>query len=220
MNLITRFLSTIGPLRPGHALAICLLFASMVLLGGCAVVEKSGDWVGRQASSGWTKVVQALRPAPKDETLFAGLGSDDSALNAHLLEARLSEVWNAEPVKYATSLTVDNGVRVYRPGQGYRVIHTPAATPAALPSTPDTLSQPDVEDELGDSFAYVRLDGGSDMADWQACEVATGGAFIVTHAGTTIADDFDRCLRAKGYMTETEARQRLRMKELAGGLRR
>jgi len=74
----------------------------------------------------------------------------------------------------------------------------PAPKYAAL--SQDTSAQPS-----HDPVSYVKVDGTLSMSDWMACEQRTGGAFIVTRSGTTVASDFDSCMRERGYVPESEA---------------
>jgi hypothetical protein len=209
MNRIADKLSRFGPSTPRHALNLCLFFGIAILLGGCASLNQAADWTGRQASSGWKEVISVLRPAPKANPILANFDPGDAALNTARLEARVE---NAKIVRVAVNETIDNGVQIFRPGQrspsGPRIINTPRSQPQAAPMQPAPTS--------ADPYAYVRPNGTTDMADWQACEIQTGGAFIVTRGGVEIAPDFDRCLRAKGYLSETDYLR----DQLVGGLRR
>ena len=61
-----------------------------------------------------------------------------------------------------------------------------------------------------DPLAYVNLRGPSDIRDWRMCESRTGGAFVLgPGGGMGVAADFDVCLRALGYLPESEAVQKM-----------
>jgi len=221
MNRIANRLSRFGPSTPRHALFLCLFFAMAILMGGCASLNQVADWTGRQAKSGWQEVISVLRPAPKPTNHFAYTDTGDAALNTSLLEARIEK---SRVIRVAINETLDNGVQVFRPGQprtaAPRIINTPTA-PASQPAyrpiiTDAPLQVPSIQPQDADPYAYVRPNGTINMADWQSCEITTGGAFIVSHGGAEIAPDFDSCMRARGYMSETDYLR----DQLVGGLRR
>lgn len=207
-----------------------LLAASCLALTGCETLSRHAgsawDWSERQAASGWQQVVAVLRPAPRAEDRFlARADTGDAALNSHILEARLYDTLlepRAEPpvVKVAVDRTLDNGVMVIRPGAPMRMRNMqsnapwqPAPVAAVRPdATPNPPASP-----ASDPYAYVRLDGATDMGDWRACETAVGGAFLVDASGVSLAPDFDACMRGRGYLPEAEAARRLRSDVLAGG---
>lgn len=59
--------------------------------------------------------------------------------------------------------------------------------------------------------SYVKMGGGSDMADWQACETLAGGLFVIDTSGYEVDPQFDACMRARGYKTEREAQADLKV---------
>jgi hypothetical protein len=79
--------------------------------------------------------------------------------------------------------------------------HIPAAAAPMHSSEPQSLS-------------YVKMGGGSQIADWQACETQAGGYFITSPNGFSVEPGFDSCMRAKGYKPEAEAQAEL---DLASG---
>lgn len=143
------------------------------------------------------------------------------------------------PTRVAVDRTLDNGVRVFRPGASgpVRVIKRPgirsvprsapqtvpqpqapaprpapqAALPAAprVPAPPVRAPQTSAPPADQDPVSYVRVNGTLSVEDWTACERSTGGAFIVAPGSTRLAPDFDACMRARGYLPETEAAEQL-----------
>lgn len=55
------------------------------------------------------------------------------------------------------------------------------------------------------ALSYVKIGGGSTMAEWQSCEAQAGGYFVPSAGGFTVMPAFDRCMRGHGYITEAEA---------------
>ena len=203
-----------------------ILAASLLALTGCeSLSHHTGsvwNWSERQAVSGWREVVAVLRPAPEPEDRFLARASDtgDAALNAHILQERLYDTLlepREEPpvVKVAVNRTVDNGVTVIRPGAPMHVRRQVPPSPS-YPSPVARPVSPPVAPSV-DPYAYVSVTGATDMADWQACERAVGGAFLVGPSGAAIAPDFDACMRGRGYLPESEAARRMQSGVLAGG---
>jgi len=75
--------------------------------------------------------------------------------------------------------------------------------PVTMPMRPKTFSE-------GDELSYVKIGGGSSMADWKNCEQSAGGYFTPTPTGYRLNAQFDRCMRAKDYIAESEAHNVLR----------
>ncbi len=65
--------------------------------------------------------------------------------------------------------------------------------------------------EIGDSLSYVKMGGGSQIADWQACEKQAGQYFQTTATGFIVDPAFDRCMRTSGYKPEAEAQSELEL---------
>jgi len=96
-----------------------------------------------------------------------------------------------------TGVYRDHGVQVYRPAPKVRSrVFQPEPAPVLEASSDEDIS-------------YVKMGGGSNMSDWQACETLAGGLFVTNSEGFTVAADFDRCMRARGYITEREAQSQL-----------
>lgn len=53
-------------------------------------------------------------------------------------------------------------------------------------------------------FSYVKLAGGSDPADWQACQNEVGAFADTANGQVRIAPAFDLCMRNRGYVPELE----------------
>ncbi len=68
------------------------------------------------------------------------------------------------------------------------------------------------KDVGGDSLSYVKIGGGSKIADWQACEKRAGGYYLARAGAVVIDPKFDSCMRAAGYKPEAEAEAELRQK--------
>jgi|GEM_PF-2668249 len=226
----------LGPMTAKRAVAFCTVFALMALLGGCQVLAPAGAWAERQVDAGWSETrkivrkIPGLRRTPTDIARFEGpvfVGVDDAGLNTQLLQRKLwvARMAATEPVqRQAIDRTLDNGVMVFRPGQGSRVVRTPyGAAPLMRPHSQDMrtpVSRPEsrpvsrpvprsapslASAPAPDPVSYVKVDGSLDMADWTACEQAVGGAFLVSPQGTRVAPDFDACMRGEGYVSEAEA---------------
>ncbi len=63
---------------------------------------------------------------------------------------------------------------------------------------------PAISQELPD-LSYVKLSGRISADDWQDCEAQAGGYILADNAGFRLRPDFDYCMRAKGYVPESEA---------------
>lgn len=68
----------------------------------------------------------------------------------------------------------------------------------------------------GDQLSYVKMGGGSSMADWQACEREAGGYFTPREGRYGVNPNFDRCMRIKDYLPESEAQSRMALAQMAG----
>lgn len=98
-----------------------------------------------------------------------------------------------------------------RPPRSQPVLeHSPAARdaypPKATPKDPAIAQDWEAANkEIGDSLSYVKMGGGSKIADWQQCESQAGGYFLTTSTGFVVAPKFDSCMRTLGYKSEAEA---------------
>lgn len=93
---------------------------------------------------------------------------------------------------------------------------TIAPTPAPAPQsssvyTPNAQAKTEgssarrVADIDSSSLSYVKMGGGSNIADWESCEATAGGYFIPSSTGFSVLPAFDRCMRERGYKSEAEA---------------
>ena len=80
-------------------------------------------------------------------------------------------------------------------------------TSSRAPSAPQNWEA--ANEEIGDSLSYVKIGGGSQISDWQACEAEAGNYFLTTATGFIVAPQFDSCMRTKGYKPEAEAEAEL-----------
>ena len=129
-------------------MAWLLALAVVVLIGGCASLERVAD---RTWSAGESAVTAMLRPfQSRDRAVFEHSDttvvweSGDAGVNTALLERR---VWEAELARG-------------------RSVEAALPTVAADPGSPSP-----------DPLAYVNLSGPTDIADWAACEARAGSAF-------------------------------------------
>lgn len=124
----------------------------------------------------------------------------------------------------------NNSLEVY---ESPRAFQSASAAPRAAFGTPPPMSQPVVGNPAvpreayprqeasyqfekeqsfqaaassgADSLSYVKIGGGSQISDWEACEKRAGGYFNPTASGFTVNPSFDACMRSSGYMPEEEA---------------
>ena len=59
------------------------------------------------------------------------------------------------------------------------------------------------ESEAAD-ISFVKTGGGSNYADWQACELEANGAFADIGGTFLLQPQFVRCMRLRGYKPESE----------------
>lgn len=86
---------------------------------------------------------------------------------------------------------------------------------ASFRATQNVQPLPSNTQDVSQDVSYVKMGGGSDMADWQACETLAGGLFITRPDGFEVDAEFDGCMRSRGYKTEQEAQA-----DLKAGLQR
>lgn len=140
---------------------------------------------------------------------------------------RAQPVYNAE-AEYGGS-TYDYGrapspasQNTYTPAPAPAPAPTPAQSVASAPApqpapqtasvyTPNAQAKTEgssarrVADIDSSSLSYVKLGGGSNIADWESCEKTAGGYFIPSSTGFSVLPAFDSCMRGKGYKSEAEA---------------
>lgn len=186
-------------------------------LSGCAIMGPFGEnmWNHTRAFSAKTghQITQFLRPAPPqpiDMALYDFETTGDADLNTQRLEGQLYVP--PRPVKeeargrFAPHMTLNA-----KPSASYMPDPVPAQSlnrldpvPIAAPSD-DRVAVKMTPQEAASDISFVKIGGGSDMADWQACESLAGGLFTMNATGYDILPEFEQCMRAKGYTTETEA---------------
>jgi len=55
-----------------------------------------------------------------------------------------------------------------------------------------------------DDISFVKTGGGSNYADWQACDREVNGAFIDIGGSFQLQPQFVQCMRSRGYKPESE----------------
>ncbi len=178
----------------------------------------------------------ALRPSVQPDMQFmpAPKHSSDASLNTALLSARLAEQnrrsayrpqipFNAQTIKpqapYSAPIplraTIKQNLKsTGRLGKPY-VAPAPqrqayAPQPQTKKQTPQNRQAPN--EDMGDSLSYVKMGGGSKIADWQACEKQAGGHYQARSGRYVVKPKFDSCMRAAGYKPEAEAEAELSQK--------
>ncbi len=66
--------------------------------------------------------------------------------------------------------------------------------------------------DMSDSLSYVKMGGGSKIADWQSCEKQAGGYYQARSDRYVVKPKFDSCMRAAGYKPEAEAEAEISQK--------
>lgn len=97
--------------------------------------------------------------------------------------------------------------------QGFQDLDTQTQEPRAQ-ETQDQETQAQVpaaqDSSSGESLSYVKIGGGSQIADLHFCQKQAGNYYVATAGGGfTVEPKFDRCMRSKGYKTEAEAQAEL-----------
>lgn len=103
----------------------------------------------------------------------------------------------------------EQGVQVYRPFSAQK-LEPSYKKPAQFDSGPvQPLASPPASNDK--DVSYVKMGGGSNIADWQACETLAGGFTVTNLESFSVEADFDRCMRARGYKTEQESQAELKV---------
>ena len=169
--------------------AILTLAASTLTLSGCAQINSAADtvWSGTKSAARFVSKPfrSELRDAPEPDY------APESAYAATDAEVI------GETVVYADSETT------YTPAPAYtQPAYTPSYATGQYYGSEAPRSAPSVVEP--DALSYVRLNGQSDMADWQRCETIHRGYWLLDAAGGRINPAFEVCMRNKGYVRETE----------------
>jgi len=207
-----------------HFSAATLLVCG-VSLSACSSVPQDGvvatDLTGSMSQM-WSNVFTGqLRRAPQPHYVF---GASDATLNSrkntssqnpwlrrgfakHSLETYESFV----PKTLAALPPLEETAPIPRPPRSQPVLENSPAARDAYPSKTTPKDPAIAQDweaankEIGDSLSYVKMGGGSKIADWQQCESQAGGYFLTTSTGFVVAPEFDSCMRTLGYKPEAEA---------------
>lgn len=110
----------------------------------------------------------------------------------------VARLFRPEPAARALTQTASTHIAASAPTELRGRYRMPSAlgTPsyAAAPIAPQS-----------DDLSYVKIGGGSKMADWRACEVSSDGYFRLDGTRFAVNPDFDLCMRSRGYISEAEA---------------
>jgi len=158
--------------------------------GGCAAVSHLSPKVATGSNGPPVNAVSPpkaiLRAAPLPAYVFDTHDTGDAGLNVVVLQRR-----GLIPNAYA------------QPGQFRPVSLENARTrfaPKLSPQTPDRKGLA----KTGD-LSFVKIGGGSDVSDWNACERQAQGVFDISGYDYRVRPGFELCMRARGYKTESEA---------------
>ena len=209
--------------------------AGLLGLGGCAQLQSFGNsmWSGTKNFSNGSarKVSSLLRPAPKQIERFETKQIPDTMVADFMRRYAVPNVENT-PTLSAMNHTRESGVNIYRPspqrasnyiqvGPSYQapqsIIREQIMPPALRPaSNPDHLAGPGEQlagaaptPSAPQNASYVKTGGGANMADWQACQTKAGNIYLAAGNSYIINPKFDACMRAHGYLPESEAVARL-----------
>ncbi len=189
------------------------------------------------------KITSILRPAPKQTERFETARRPapmPDTLVADFMRRYAVPITEDTPTFVAMNRTRENGVHIYRPGSQARANYTqitpqaitpapiyqapqsraitpslrPSSAPDFMPKNPKQLAGGLPSASTAAIASYVKTSGGASMADWQACQTDAGDIYLASGNSYSINPNFDHCMRAKGYLPESEAVQDM---ELAGG---
>ncbi len=182
----------------GKASTALLLSMIMPLLGACAGLGGDRSISGFELSSRSQGPVQ-LRSAPLPSYVFDYHDSGDAALNQALIERRFGTQFGFASSGHVP--TISSGPRgVSSPEEAIgRFSPEPDFKSSSKAKTPAKVSEHTPSD-----ISFVKVGGGSDYADWQACERQLGGAFVDVGGRYALSPQFEHCMRQKGYKPESE----------------
>ncbi len=213
-------------------ISVSVVSAGLLGLGGCAQLQNFGGsmWTGTKNFTGQSahKVVSFLRPAPKQKPVFEGIAGTgtprhDPLVTDFMRRYARPEVENI--TQLAMNHTSESGVSIYRPAAQKMPNYIQVApvqqsyTPQrshVLPSLRPT-SNPGKYAQAGEQLAgavsqvqdasFVKIGGGANMVDWQACQSMAGDIYISAGQSYSVNPAFETCMRGKGYLPESEAVQ-------------
>lgn len=225
LHNLTRNMVLIGAALSLSACSTLSSFAGSVWSGTESVATKASSSVASLFRSGPKHDTgQAFLSATGDEMLNTAKLAERVATQPSGYYARQRGSNGQPPVIYRSDAERVSGATAQQPQlrgryQGYQSYERGAsfAAPARPintqsiihePSAPDlninTDSYSGTDSDAG-ALSYVKIGGGSSMAEWQSCEVKAGGYFLQNARGFTVMPAFDSCMRSKGYITEAEA---------------
>lgn len=204
-----------------------VLIGAALSLSACSTLSVVAGtvWNGTEniASKAGSSVASLFRSAPKHETGEAFLFSHgDETLNTQKLAARVAAAPSGyyaaqrraaaqDPVIYRSDtdrvrgMTAGSQQQLRGPYKGYQSYERGASFEAPAASRASFSQRPTSPITQDGALSYVKIGGGSTMAEWQACEAQAGGYFLQTSSGFTVMPAFDSCMRGYGYITEAEA---------------
>ena len=212
-----------------------ILGCSLLSVGGCAQLQSLGQsmWSGTKYVSNVSthKALSLLRPAPQQIERFevnTAPSQTPDPLVTDFMRRYAVPIVEQTSTLMAMNHTRESGVNMYRPGAQntanyiqitprtyaptpiYQAPQSSAITSPLRPSSaPDFISN-DPEQLAGAApvsadASYVKMGGGANMADWQACRQSAGEIYEALGSSYQINPAFDGCMRTRGYLPENEA---------------
>lgn len=202
-------------------------FAIMALAGttlsGCAVIGGAADgaWSGTKYVA---KVVSypiraILRDAPEEETQFAEADVDVETMDADVIAETEQAEGKVEMMAEAvvevdepqvmgattTSMSMDGSLREASLASSWTQSST-AHNAVEIIETVALTDAKSVDVVTVGSVSYVRTEGAGSIEDWRTCDIQAGGfwKFDTANADGTLNPDFERCMRTKNYIQETQ----------------
>lgn len=179
-----------------------------VSLSGCAQINKLGDnmWGHTKNAWGYTKsaanfvaspVTKLLRSAPEPKYVF-----EDATREQNMAK----QAFNSDGHS-AYSKSFDAAAFAQLPVPQTPTYQAPASS--TVPVAPRRVVQaqqtaPLNAPRISNDISFVKIGGGSNMQDWVMCEAEAGGFVRVVEGGYLIDPGFERCMRTKGYVPESE----------------
>lgn len=185
----------------GQSAKIVLLSLTALAVTGCAQFGAMGDfaWNATESTANffYKPVASLLRPSPEQAYVFDDSRNYDVVMynQPGKVQNRMKPVigvqdYNLDPVEQPVAYQMAQTVQ--RPVQ---MENTGYYQSDPLPPIPD--------------ISFAKVGGGSNMADWQACEAKSGG-YLYWEDGKGYALDptFENCMRGKDYALESEIAQK------------